>query len=278
MLKLLQKYNRPVPRYTSYPTVPEWSDEFDAGDYRHALRSASAKSDCSLSFYVHIPFCCRRCYFCGCTTMVPSSQEVATRYLDVLEKEVELIATRLGERRNVAQLHWGGGTPTYLSEDELRRLHNLVADRFRFVDPTEIAVEVNPHVTTHDQVRLLRELGFNRISLGVQDFNVEVQQAIGRHQSLAETEQMYSLLRDLGFGGINLDLIYGLPHQTREIFADTIRKVIELRPDRIAIYSFAYLPDLKPHQRAIKEDTLPAPDDKQALFALAVEQLRADGY
>jgi len=278
MRKLLDKYNRPVPRYTSYPTVPEWNNTYDPRDYRRALQAAGKKPETALSVYMHIPFCRRRCHFCGCTTLVPNKREVVSRYLEALEREVDHIAAFLGRRREVVQLHWGGGTPTFLREDEMERLHSLIARRFGFVDGAEMAVEINPHVTGQSQVRLLRRLGFNRISLGVQDFSPDVQKAIGRGQTFTETAAMYRLLHELGFTGINFDLVYGLPRQTPAAFAETIDRVIDLRPDRIAVYSFAYLPALRNHQRAIKPSDLPTAAEKLALFAHAVERLTEAGY
>lgn len=278
MLNLLKKYGKPVPRYTSYPTAPEWSTEFGNDEYVSALRDASCHRDEPLSLYVHIPFCSRRCTFCGCTTLVPSEGDIVDRYLDKVDTEIDMVSSLLRDRKSLAQIHWGGGTPTYLDTGDMIRLFRMIDSRFSVADGAEIAIEVDPRVTTEDHARCLSDLGFNRISLGVQDFSDEVQEAIGRRQSRAMTVKLYTLLRKLGFKGINMDFVYGLPLQTMERFRDTVSELIMLRPDRIAMYNFAYLPAMKPHQRAIDEKDLPTVEERQALFAYAVETLIEGGY
>jgi oxygen-independent coproporphyrinogen-3 oxidase len=275
--ELLKKYDQPGPRYTSYPTVPEWLSEFGSEDYISALKKA-AKSDWPLSLYFHIPFCRKRCAYCGCTTMVAGNSKVADDYILSLEKEMAIITNYLGGRKKVIQLHWGGGTPTYLNVEQIKDLFSKISGNFEIDNSGEIAIEVDPRVTTEAQVKILKELGFNRISMGVQDLTPQVQKAIGRGQTLEQTEALFRLCRNLGFTGINIDLIYGLPYQEVESFAATITKVIELGVDRVAVYSFAYLPGMRPHQKAILPDTLPAPARKYELFAAAVEEFTAAGY
>jgi len=274
---LLKKYDRPGPRYTSYPTVPEWSSNFGPDDYRQVL-AATSKTDSGLSLYFHLPFCRARCLYCGCTTVVTSNAGRVDKYLTRLETEMNLVTQVLGRHKRVIQLHWGGGTPTHLSADQIRRLHGSIAGHFSIVPEAEIAIEVDPRVTTDEQLQLLRELGFNRISLGVQDLTPQVQAAIGRNQTAEQTIALFKRCRELGFGGINIDLIYGLPYQTVDNFASTIDEVITLGADRVAVYSFAYLPEIRPHQKRILPEWLPLADTKYELFSAAVERFLGAGY
>ena len=275
---LLAKYDRPGPRYTSYPTVPEWTDAFSGSQYRDALREAAGAVDAPLSLYVHIPFCAQRCAYCGCNTVTAPVEHKVSRYLEDVEAEINRVAALLGGRKTVTQCHWGGGTPTYLDEARMRRLFQSLTDRFAFDADAEIAVETNPNAVTDSQLETLRGLGFNRISFGVQDLNPEVQRAVGRCQTPEQTEAMLARCRALGFGGINMDLIYGLPLQAMEPWMRTIEQVAAMRPDRIAVYSYAHLPARFEHQRAL--DGLPRPDtaEKYALFAAARNRLIEAGY
>jgi len=266
---LLKKYDRPGPRYTSYPTVPEWTDRFGPDDYIKALEN-SASSDQALSLYVHIPFCRARCYYCGCNTCITKDPDRPDNYLKLIDNEIKLVRKHLGKRNRLAQLHWGGGTPTYLSEDQMRRLFGSITEHFTLDPNAEAAIEVDPRVTTPAHLRLLREFGFNRISLGVQDLNPDVQEAIGRHQTVAQTEELFNLCRELGFGGINVDLIYGLPRQTISEFAKTVERIIEWGADRVAVYSYAHLPRVMAHQKKIDESTLPPTEKKFELFETAL--------
>jgi len=275
---LLIRYDKPGPRYTSYPTAPEWNDEFGPGDYRKALDDAATRVGEPLSMYVHIPFCHERCIYCGCNVVVTEKEGVADRYLDYLDRELELAAQALGDRRDVMQLHWGGGTPTYLDTDQIDRLMASIGKRFRLGAGAEIAIEIDPRITTHNQIKKLRDLGFNRISMGVQDLNPEVQRAITRYQTEQETVDLYRWCRDAGYEGINFDLVYGLPHQKPESWARTIRAIIELRPDRLAVYSYAHVPWIRPHQKWIPAETLPTGPDKFELFANARQMFTDAGY
>ncbi|MFZ5979525.1 MAG: oxygen-independent coproporphyrinogen III oxidase [Candidatus Zixiibacteriota bacterium] len=274
---LLRKYDRPGPRYTSYPTVPEWNGSFGPEDYIETLERASLDIE-PLSLYIHIPFCRSRCFYCGCNTCVRRDDAQADRYLDAVIKELAMIRGYLKDRNNLRQLHWGGGTPTSLNLDQIDRLFTAISDRFRLESDAETAIEIDPRVTTAEQLELLARLGFNRVSLGVQDFTPRVQKAIGRNQTLEQTEMIFNKSRELGFSGINIDLIYGLPLQTVEDFTRTIEEVVRLGADRVAVYSYAHLPRLKPHQKNIDESTLPDASLKFDLFAAAVENFLKVGY
>jgi oxygen-independent coproporphyrinogen-3 oxidase len=275
---LLKRYDRPGPRYTSYPTAVEFADEVDPALYARKLEAANTERDEPLSLYLHLPFCEHRCLFCGCHVIISPHKENSLPYLDLLGREFGLVAERLPDRRRVSQLHLGGGTPTYFAPQQLEE---LLRELFRFFTPTEdaeLAIEVDPRVTTREHVDTLAALDFNRISLGVQDFTGDVQEAIDREQSLEETARILDYARARGFRGINLDLIYGLPLQTPESFERTVEQVIDLAPDRMAVYSFAWVPQGRGHQKKIDTDALPSPETKLALFALAREQFLRAGY
>ena len=275
---LLQQYDRPGPRYTSYPTAVEFTERFDERAYRDRLLRAAESEGEPLSLYVHLPFCEARCTYCGCMTIITRKREVAARYLDYLEREVSMLAAALNGRKRVVQYHWGGGTPTYLATDQIERLHGWIAKHFDIDATGEIAIEVDPRVTTPEQLRVLHSLGFNRLSMGVQDFTPEVQAAIGRRQSAALTRDLYDAARAIGFKSINLDLIYGLPLQTTETFNRTLASVIAMRPDRIAVYSYAHVPWLRPHQKGINTSDLPDRNTKFELIGSAIDAFGEAGY
>lgn len=275
---LLQQYDRPGPRYTSYPTAVEFTERFDEAAYRERLRGAKADSGEPLSLYVHLPFCEARCTYCGCMTIITRKREVAARYLDYLEREIAMLAAALDGRKRVVQYHWGGGTPTYLSPAQIERLHACVTRHFDIDPAGEVAIEVDPRVTTVEQLRVLHALGFNRLSMGVQDLTPEVQAAIGRQQSAALTRGFYDAARAVGFRSINLDLIYGLPRQTAGTFSETLSAVIAMHPDRIAVYSYAHVPWLRPHQKAINSADLPDRDTKFELIGSAIDAFGDAGY
>ena len=276
--ELLRRYDRPGPRYTSYPTAVEFHAGFGEAEYRARLAEADARAGEPLSLYAHLPFCEERCHYCGCNVVATRHRDVAERYLATLETEIGLLARHLPRRRTVSQMHWGGGTPTYYSPDELERVFRAFAGHFAFTPDAELSIEVDPRVTSAEHVERLRALGFNRISMGVQDLSPEVQVAIGRVQSYEVTRELVERSRAAGFHSINLDLVYGLPHQERRGFRTTLERIIGLRPDRLAIYSFAYLPHLQHHQKRIAAETLPPPDTKLHLLALAIDTLTAAGY
>ncbi len=276
--ELLKKYDRPGPRYTSYPMIPVWSNKFGNQQYIEALKNASGHPDQPSSLYLHIPFCRRRCWFCGCNTTTLKKSGTHSAYLDIVEKEISMVWEHLGERKLVTQFHWGGGTPTCLDDANTKKAFGIFTKHFEIKDGAEISIEIDPRITDHERVQLLKSLGFNRLSFGVQDFNPDIQTAIGRNQNEAETVELYEYCRKQDFTGINFDLIYGLPKQIPERFKETVNKVIALRPDRIALYSFAYLPESKPHQRLINPEDLPTPSQKLQLFLQGREMFLEAGY
>ncbi|HIG10361.1 MAG: oxygen-independent coproporphyrinogen III oxidase [bacterium] len=277
-LELLKRFDRPGPRYTSYPTAVEFSDAVGVEDLERHLAQAACHVDAPLSVYAHLPFCAERCLFCGCHVIITPHKEKAAPYLNLLGREIELVAEKLKGRRKVSQLHLGGGTPTYYSPAELDALLNRFFQFFEKTEGAELAVECDPRVTSVDHIDALAAHGFNRISFGVQDFTPKVQQAIDRVQSVAETEELMLRARERGFRGINVDLIYGLPHQTLETFEESLKAVIALGPDRVAVYSFAFVPWVRGHQKQLDEKDFPSREQKFALFALARERFLSAGY
>jgi len=277
-VELLRKYDRPGPRYTSYPTAPVWSDKVGTDDYIGALKAASSQTGRSLAAYVHIPFCRKRCYYCGCNTYISNSYGNVKKYLDTLIEEIKMTAGLLGERNMISQLHFGGGTPTYIDIADFERLLNTLEEYFHFTGNCEKSLEIDPRVTSFEKLDFLASRGFNRISIGVQDVDPLVQEAIGRVQSYEMIRDVVEYCRKLEFKGINIDLIYGLPRQSQPRFHDSLKKAAALKPDRVALYSFAYLPKLKPHQSKIKSEDLPPAEIKYRLFADAVEIFTGLGY
>ncbi len=276
--ELLARYDRPGPRYTSYPTAVEFHTGVDAATYERTLARADEAGDEPLSMYVHLPFCDERCWFCGCNVIISPDKQRALPYLDLLRAETELLAARLPRRRHLAQLHLGGGTPTYFAPDRLVAWLRDLFQAFQPLPGAELAVEVDPRVTSEEHLSALASVGFNRVSLGVQDFSPEVQCAIHRIQTVEQTAHLVEHARGLGFSGINIDLIYGLPHQTPETFARTVDTVAEIGADRSAVYSFAHVPWMHAHMKRLPADALPTRDTKFALFAAARERFLAAGY
>lgn len=277
-IDLLRKYDRPGPRYTSYPTAPEWVSTVGVDQYSEALRAASSRVEEPMAIYCHVPFCRRRCYYCGCNTCIVKDPSSADSYIDRLNEEIRNTAALLGSRNRVSQLHFGGGTPTYIGVEGLTKVLDNLEQFFEFGPDCERSIEIDPRVTTSGQLEFLAARGFNRVSLGVQDFESKVQVAIGRVQPLSTVENILSHCRRLNFTGINFDLIYGLPFQTVETFDRTLDQVIDLRPDRLAVYSFAYLPNIKSNQAMIDAEDLPDTEIKYRLFARAVKRLSGAGY
>jgi oxygen-independent coproporphyrinogen-3 oxidase len=275
--ELIKKYDRPGPRYTSYPTAPEWTDAFGPAQYVDHLARAE-RAGGPLSIYVHLPFCREMCRFCGCNVVATHDRTRADAYLDLLEQEVALVAAKLPTRRTVSQLHWGGGTPTFLDEKQLVRCHEILARHFTFAKDAEQAIEIDPAITTKSQIATLAKLGFNRISMGVQDFDAKVQEVVGRIQGEKETAELVQAARDHGFHGVNLDLIYGLPYQTPETWKDTLQRIVGIHPDRLAVFGFAYVPWSKPHQKLLPQEALPKTEQRVELFLEAVEAFAKAGY
>ena len=276
--KMVRHYNRPGPRYTSYPTVPLWERGEFAGDYGEFLRE-EGKKEAPLSLYVHIPFCSRLCTFCGCNRFITRDQDLVEKYLRALAEELRQTARHLGNRKSVKQFHLGGGTPTHLNVDQLQRLHGMVAEHFDFEADGEMALEAHPRVTRSEQLEALYALGFRRISFGVQDLDRRVQHAINREQSSEQTRHAFYKSRELGYSSINMDLIYGLPCQTMENFQSTMETINAMKPDRLAIYSFAYIPNMfRSHKRAIKEEDLPTVEEKIAIYLASIQFFTQAGY
>jgi len=276
---LIRRYDKAGPRYTSYPTAVQFRENFGAVEYRAAAR-ASNVSGAPLSLYFHLPFCDTVCYYCACNKIVTRNRKRTAPYLERLFREIERQGALFDRSRPVEQLHWGGGTPTFLSVDEMRALMRKTREHFqlRADDSGEYSIEVDPREADADIIALLRELGFNRLSLGVQDFDPVVQKAVNRIQSEAETFAVLDAARANGFRSVNLDLIYGLPHQTVASFAATLDKVIAAGPDRLSVFNYAHLPKLFKTQRQIDTGSLPAADEKLAILQHTIEHLTAAGY
>lgn len=276
---LLAKLARPGPRYTSYPTANLFDASVGPEEHRAALARHGA-TGAPLSLYVHLPFCRSQCFYCACNVIITRRKGAAAEYLDLLEREADLVAAALGGKRPVTQLHLGGGTPTYLTVDELRRLHALLAARFDLTAGEELSVEVDPRATTVEQLQALAALGWNRASFGVQDFDPVVQVAVNRVQSVEQTAALVRAARAAGFRGINVDLIYGLPLQEVASFARTLDAVLALRPDRVALYSYAHVPWMRPAQTSFEKKgrRLPSAEEKLALFEAAVRAFVGAGY
>lgn len=261
------------------PRVPVPANgRFGAARYAEALRALRRRPHEALSVYVHVPFCPVRCLYCGCHTTITHSAQKIDRYLDSLEREMALVTQLVGRGRDLVQFHLGGGTPNYLTESQLVRLMGIVERHFRILDSTDTAMECNPRRASAGQLALIRGLGFRRVSFGVQDFEPDVQRAIGRIQSVEMIRDVYWTAREMGFQSINLDLVYGLPNQTERSFQTTLDEVIDLGPDRVTCFGYAHLPDSRPHQYGIDVDSLPSSFDRLALFQRAVNFFTASGY
>lgn len=277
--ELLQRYDRPGPRYTSYPTAPQFSDAFGEDEYREALGRVARTPEEPLSLYVHVPFCEQRCSYCGCNVVISPERGPEDRYLAALDQELGLLSEALAPRRTLSQLHWGGGTPTYLTPSQCERLFTSITSRFPLTKDAEVAIEVDPCVTTPEHLETLARLGFNRISLGLQDLDPRVQAAVERLQPLEITRRTVDGARELGFGSVNIDLIYGLPYQTEETFRSTVRQVItDFSPDRVACFSYAHVPWIKPHQKKLEGLPLPHGYEKFRIFLAAAQEFLSAGY
>jgi len=275
---LVRRYEVPGPRYTSYPTVPAWSSSFTGADFQRRLARAGRAEDTPLSLYVHIPFCRTLCTYCGCNVTISRDPAAADRYLDAVGQELRTVRRHLGARRSVSQLHWGGGSPTFLSEAQIRRLWSLITAELDVRPDAEVSIEANPVTTTPGQLATLRELGFNRLSIGVQDFEPKVQRAINRYQTFERTREVFDAAVALGFPGINLDLVYGLPHQTAESWEQTLAMLLQLQPQRLAVFAFAFLPAAIPHQRKLPVSAMPRGPAKLSLMRRTYEAALGAGY
>ncbi|MBI3579715.1 MAG: oxygen-independent coproporphyrinogen III oxidase [Ignavibacteriales bacterium] len=277
-LELLERFDKPGPRYTSYPTAPVFSAEYNDKKFEVDLIRNNDENDSPISLYIHIPFCDTLCYFCGCTTVITRNRDHIKGYLAALRLEIAKVSAYVGKRRLVTQMHWGGGTPSYLDPSEIRDLFQFIRAKFQFSSDAEISVEIDPRELTLEHIKAFREGGVNRICLGVQDFNERVQTAVHRVQPEHITLDAIKWAKSVGVEGINIDLIYGLPLQTLDSFQKTLEKVVELSPGRIAVFNFAYVPWMKPHQKLIHPEDLPSPDLKLRLLKTTIETLTNLGY
>ena len=278
---LLKRYDRPGPRYTSYPAAPQFTTAFGADQFReHAARSNERAGPRPLSLYVHVPFCFSPCFYCGCNRLITRDTVKGARYVERLLHEIALVAPLFARGREVVQLHLGGGTPNFLGAETLEKLIDGLGEAFTLsrAPARDFSIELDPRTVPPDYAPALARLGFNRVSLGVQDFDPEVQRAVNRLQSTDETLDLIDACRDSGFRSVNVDLIYGLPRQTPAAFRRTLRMVMSARPDRLAVYGYAHLPGLFKAQRQIDATTLPSAEGRLELLRLAVEELSAGGY
>jgi oxygen-independent coproporphyrinogen III oxidase len=274
--EFLARYNRPGPRYTSYPTAPVWNDAFGPDDLESVHQEAQVART-PVSLYMHLPFCESLCLFCACNVIIQKDKRVASPYLEVLKREVEHVARSVSRERPVVQFHWGGGTPTYLTPEQLTDLFRFARGNFNFAPDAEIGIEIDPRVTSPEHLEALRSLGFNRLSMGIQDFHLEVQTAINRIQPFELTRDLLLAARNLGFDSINVDLIYGLPYQSPERFSRTVEQILELQPDRVALFSYAHVPWLKKQQGAFATH-LPEGMEKFEIFRTGLMKFIEAGY
>ncbi len=274
-LEQFSKYSKPGPRYTSYPTALEFSSDFKYESYLKYLQEGKEK----LSLYVHLPFCRSACYFCGCNVVFTSKESKLSRYVEYLKKEIDILANHLDTSREVIQFHFGGGTPTYYSAYELDAIMSYIKKIFpKFSNEAEVSVEIDPRFFNEEQMKVFKSHGFNRISFGVQDFDAKVQEAVHRVQPYELTKAAVDLARSYGIESINTDLIYGLPYQSLESFQETLKKIVTLDPDRLAVFNYAHVPWLKKTMRKFDETTIPSPATKLAIFQYTIEFLTENGY
>ncbi|WP_456407373.1 oxygen-independent coproporphyrinogen III oxidase [Thiolapillus sp.] len=276
---LIAKYDQSGPRYTSYPTAVQFHEGFAADDYARIARQTNA-SGRPLSLYFHIPFCDTICFYCACNKVATKDRSKGDEYLQRLHKEIALQGALFDQNRPVEQLHWGGGTPTFISHAEMRELMKVTGEHFHLLDNDEgeYSIEIDPREATAETVAVLREIGFNRMSLGVQDFDPRVQKAVNRIQSEEETLAVLNAARAEGFRSVSIDLIYGLPHQTKESFATTLERIIEVGPDRLSVFNYAHLPQIFKPQRRIEVGELPPPEVKLEILHMTAGKLADAGY
>jgi oxygen-independent coproporphyrinogen-3 oxidase len=276
-IDLLKKYAVPGPRYTSYPTAPMFHAAFDWQEYLQVVESSNVTQR-PLSLYLHLPYCRSLCWYCGCNRVITHNREKISTYLDYMHREIGLIRSKITGDRHVLQLHWGGGSPSYLNREEKRQLMQVLGEQFDIAEEAEIGTELDPRDVRPGDAEALKVAGFNRISFGVQDFNPEVQQAVNRIHTETRIFKVFAELRAAGFDSINVDLMYGLPKQSLATFTETIETTIRMNPDRIALFNFAYLPTILKSQRLISEADLPSPDEKLRILKMAIETLTSSGY
>jgi oxygen-independent coproporphyrinogen-3 oxidase len=276
---LIKKYDKPGPRYTSYPTAPQFNENFTATDYiKEIARTNNEKDSPLISLYFHLPYCDTLCYFCGCSMIITRNCDRVKKYVEYVKKEIDLLKCHLNQKRKAIQLHFGGGTPTHLMPDEMRDLIHSITTHFEFKTNAEIGCEIDPRGLTKEHLLVLREGGFTRISMGVQDFNEDVQKAVNRIQPEDMTRTVVDWVRELRFSSINLDLMYGLPFQTVESFSKTLDAIIDISPDRLAVFNYAHVPWMKKHMHLINEKDLPKPDEKLKILEMTINRLQNAGY
>ncbi len=277
--EIILKYDKPGPRYTSYPTAPYFHEGFDGQAYERVIEETNREAvPAPLSLYFHLPFCQSVCYFCGCNVTFTKDRTLGDLYVDHVLREMDALAGRMKPGRRVVQLHWGGGTPTFIPAKVLERLWEGIKARFELAPEAEIGVEIDPREVTDEHLSLFARAGFNRISMGIQDFDPQVQRAVHRIQPEELTRRVFDRCRALSMESINVDLIYGLPYQSRDRFRDTVEKIIAMGPDRIAVFNFAYLPEMIGHQKAIPKEALPSPSEKLSILEMVVERFTTGGY
>ena len=278
-IDLIKKYDKPGPRYTSYPTAPHFHDGFKHEQYLdEIIRTNQNDNTPDLSLYFHIPFCDTLCYFCGCNMIISRNRDRISDYVNAVKNEIDMLRTYLKSGRKVSQIHWGGGTPTHLNPDEINDLKTFINENFDVKEDAEEGCEIDPRGLTREHLEALRNNGFNRISMGVQDFNEKVQKAVNRIQPEDMTRQVVTWVRELGFQSVNLDLMYGLPFQTVEEYAKTVDTLIDISPDRVAVFNYAHVPWMKKHMSLIKTEDLPAPEEKLEILKMTIEKLTSAGY
>jgi oxygen-independent coproporphyrinogen-3 oxidase len=278
---LIRRYDTFGPRYTSYPTAVQFTTDYDADDYLDWVKYSNEDPiPAPLSLYLHIPFCDTICYYCGCSKVITKDKSKATHYIELLKQEIKLQGTLFAKDRQVTQIHWGGGTPTFLSDKEIHQIIECIRENFDVAADNEVefSIEVDPRTVDQQRLENLRKLGFNRISFGVQDFDQRVQESVNRIQSTQQIKQHIIDARELDYQSINIDLMYGLPHQTVDSFSQTLDTTIELNPDRLAVYNYAHLPEMFKPQRRINEEDLPSPEEKLNILQLCIDKLQDAGY
>ncbi len=276
--RIIPRYDAAGPRYTSYPTAPSWNEEFGPAHYINALERAGARESEGIALYAHVPFCRSLCHFCACNRVITRREELPRDYLDTIEREVQAVREAIPAARTATQLHWGGGTPTHLTPNQIRRLFKALTDPFPLREGAEVSIEVDPRVTTPEHIEALAECGFNRISMGVQDLDPKVQEAIHRIQPMNLTKDLVDLSRSAGMQSVNLDLIYGLPFQTVESFSHTLDRVLEIAPDRIALYAYAHVAWKAKQQRSFEDRDLPEPATRLRIMLMAIQHFLDAGY
>lgn len=274
----INKYNVSGPRYTSYPPANFFHTGFNASDYINQIQASNTQKPENISLYIHIPFCPQRCHFCGCSTVIAQKKSIVERYLDAMKQEIRNVSSHLDLNRRVTQIHWGGGTPNSISMQFIKDIMDYIKSIFTLDGNAEIAMECSPAYLEFSHIDQLSAMGFNRLSLGIQDFREDVLKAVNRKGSKHPVKDLVDYLRNKGFKGINLDFIYGLPLQTVESFSETLEKAIEIRPDRLVTFSYAHVPWVKKAQKQLEKIGLPGPDEKMEMYLNSIQQMEKAGY